>query len=42
MNLILLHLVGAGYAAIKEAKKYPESGIDENSKILIILTEKPA
>tara|TARA_B100000405_G_scaffold101671_1_gene70842 strand:- start:189 stop:521 length:333 start_codon:yes stop_codon:yes gene_type:complete len=33
---------GAGYAAIKEAKKYPESGIDENSKILIILTEKPA
>ena len=33
---------GAGYAAIKEAKKYPESGIDKNSKILIILTEKPA
>ena len=33
---------GAGYAAIKEAKKYPESGIDGNSKILIILTEKPA
>ena len=33
---------GAGYAAIKEAKKYPECGIDKNSKILIILTEKPA
>ena len=33
---------GAGYAAIKEAKNYSESGIDENSKILIILTEKPA
>ena len=33
---------GAGYAAIKEAKKYPECKIDKNSKILIILTEKPA
>ena len=33
---------GAGYAAIKQAKKYPECGIDKNSKILIILTEKPA
>ena len=37
---------GAGFkdcnAAIKEAKKYPECKIDKNSKILIILTEKPA
>ena len=30
---------GAGFAAIKEAKKYTESGIGENSKILVILTE---
>ena len=31
---------GAGYAAIAEAQKYSECGIDKNSKILVFLTEK--
>ena len=31
---------GAGYAAIAEAQKYSECGIDKDSKILVFLTEK--